>query len=70
MISAKADHISEIFQYDDDDVRPSICDTEALSDTTQMLLLDMREEEEYLLSHIKGALNYPGPNISRDKWIP
>lgn len=39
-------------------------------DGTQFLLLDMRDKEDYELSHIKGAINYPAPNIARDKFIP
>ena len=30
----------------------------------------MRDAEEYNLYHIKEALNYPAPNIGRDKLIP
>lgn len=30
----------------------------------------MREPDEYDQYHIKEAINYPGPNIKRDKWIP
>ena len=32
--------------------------------------LDLRDPEEYNLFHIKEALNYPAPNIGRDKMIP
>lgn len=39
------------------------------SDTT-FLLLDLRDPEEYTMWRIKEALNFPGPNISRDKIIP
>ena len=41
-----------------------------LDGTSSILLLDLWDEEEYKLSHIKGALNYPGPNIARDKFLP
>jgi len=34
------------------------------------LLLDLRDPEEYALFHIKEALNFPAPNIGRDKLIP
>jgi len=30
----------------------------------------MREPEDYMMCHIKEALNYPAPNIGRDKLIP
>ena len=39
------------------------------SDTT-FLLLDLRDPEEYAMWRIKEAINFPGPNISRDKIIP
>ena len=38
--------------------------------TPSILLLDLRDPEEYKLSHIKGSINYPGVNIARDKFIP
>ncbi len=41
-----------------------------ITQNTKFLLLDMREPEEYQLFHIKEALNYPAPNIGRDKMIP
>lgn len=41
-----------------------------ITQNTKFLLLDMREPEEYMLCHIKEALNYPAPNIGRDKIIP
>jgi len=34
------------------------------------LLLDLREKDEYELWRIKEAINYPAPNIGRDKMIP
>lgn len=37
-------------------------------DSSQFLLLDLRDEEDYNLSHIKGAINFPAPNIARDKF--
>lgn len=37
---------------------------------TTFLLLDLREPEEYGLWRIKEAINYPAPNIGRDKMIP
>ena len=41
-----------------------------ITQNTKFLLLDMREPEDYMLCHIKEALNYPAPNIGRDKLIP
>jgi centrosomal protein CEP41 len=37
---------------------------------TQFLLLDLRDPEEYELWRIKEAINFPAPNIARDKVIP
>ena len=37
---------------------------------TTFLLLDMREESEYLDYHIKESINFPAPNVTRDKIIP
>ena len=34
---------------------------------TKFILLDLREEEEYAKFHIREAINFPAPNISRDK---
>ena len=31
------------------------------------MLLDLREKEDYNNYHIKEAISFPGPNISRDK---
>lgn len=33
-------------------------------------MLDLRDPEEYQLFHIKESINYPAPNIGRDKIIP
>ncbi len=41
-----------------------------ITQNTKFLLLDMRDPEEYQLYHIKEAINYPAPNIGRDKIIP
>ena len=41
-----------------------------ITQNTKFLLLDMRDPEDYHLFHIKEALNYPAPNIGRDKIIP
>ncbi len=37
---------------------------------TDFLLIDLREPEDYAKFHIREAINFPGPNIKRDKWIP
>jgi centrosomal protein CEP41 len=37
---------------------------------TSFLLLDLREPEEYNLWRIKESINFPAPNIARDKMIP
>jgi centrosomal protein CEP41 len=34
---------------------------------TKFVLLDLREEEEYKQWHIKESINFPAPNINRDK---
>ncbi len=39
------------------------------ADTT-FLLLDLRDPEDYSLWRIKESVNYPAPNIARDKVIP
>ena len=41
-----------------------------LTQNTKFLLLDLRDPEEYDLWRIKEALNFPAPNIGRDKIIP
>lgn len=41
-----------------------------ITQNTKFLLLDMRDPEDYQLYHIKEAINYPAPNIGRDKIIP
>ena len=37
---------------------------------TSFLLLDLREPEEYNLWRIKESINFPAPNIARDRMIP
>ena len=37
---------------------------------TSFLLLDLRDPEDYYLWRIKESLNFPAPNIGRDKVIP
>ena len=36
---------------------------------TKFILLDLRDEDEYKKWHIKEAINFPAPNISRDKMF-
>jgi len=38
-----------------------------VTQATKFILLDLREEEEYKAYHIKEAISFPAPNISRDK---
>lgn len=37
---------------------------------TSFLLLDLREQDEYNLWRIKDSINFPAPNIGRDRMIP
>ena len=37
---------------------------------TSFLLIDLRDPEEYNLWRIKESINFPAPNIARDKIIP
>lgn len=45
------------------------CTTDMLGITseTKFILLDLREEEDYKKWHIKESINFPAPNITRDK---
>jgi hypothetical protein len=45
------------------------CTTEMLGITaeTKFILLDLRDEVDYKQWHIKEAISFPAPNISRDK---
>jgi centrosomal protein CEP41 len=45
------------------------CTTEMLGITadTKFVLLDLRDEEEYKQWHLKESINFPAPNINRDK---
>lgn len=45
------------------------CTTDMLGITaeTKFILLDLRDDDEYKKYHIKEAINFPAPNISRDK---
>ncbi len=45
-------------------------DTLGITQDTTFLLLDLRDPEEHSLWHINESINYPAPNISRDKMIP
>ena len=40
-----------------------------MQNTSAILLLDLRDPEDYKMAHIKGAINFPSPNIARDKFI-
>ena len=44
--------------------------TEQLGTDTKFMLLDLREPDEFAMCHIVEALNFPAPNISRDKIPP
>lgn len=37
---------------------------------TSFLLLDLRDPDDYNLWRIKESINFPAPNIARDKMIP
>jgi centrosomal protein CEP41 len=39
-------------------------------DQTQFILLDLRDPDDFLLFHIKEAINFPAPWLSRDKMLP
>lgn len=41
-----------------------------LADNSEFLLLDLREPDDYDLYHIKESMNYPAPNLGRDKVLP
>ena len=45
------------------------CTTEMLGITqdTKFILLDLREEEDHKKWHIRESINFPAPNITRDK---
>ena len=38
-----------------------------ITQDTKFILLDLREEEDYKKWHIKESINFPAPNITRDK---
>lgn len=46
--------------------------TEALgvNSETEFILLDLREPDEYAHYHIKDAISFPAPNITRDRILP
>jgi centrosomal protein CEP41 len=46
--------------------------TEALglTENSEFVLLDVREEDEYEKYHIKEAISFPAPNILRDRILP
>ena len=41
-----------------------------ITQNTKFLLLDLRDPDDYSLWRIKESINFPAPNISRDKMIP
>jgi rhodanese-related sulfurtransferase len=41
-----------------------------ITELTDLLLLDLREPEEYEQYHIREAINFEGSMISRDKMLP
>jgi centrosomal protein CEP41 len=41
-----------------------------ITSDTKFILLDLRDEEMHEKYHIKESINFPEPNISRDKVIP
>ena len=41
-----------------------------ITSDTKFILLDLRDEEAHEDYHIKESINFPEPNISRDKIIP
>jgi centrosomal protein CEP41 len=41
-----------------------------ITSDTKFILLDLRNEDEHEKYHIKESINFPEPNISRDKVIP
>mmetsp|Transcript_28606 Transcript_28606/g.25317 ORF Transcript_28606/g.25317 Transcript_28606/m.25317 type:complete len:227 (+) Transcript_28606:236-916(+) len=51
--------------YDAASVAPT---EDILESTSSILLLDLRDVEDYKRAHIKGAISFPSPNIKRDKF--
>jgi len=45
-------------------------DVIGITANTSFLLLDLRDQEDYNLWRIKESINFPAPNIARDKMIP
>ena len=41
-----------------------------ITQNTTFLLLDLRDPDEYVMWRLKEAVNFPAPNIGRDKVIP
>lgn len=41
-----------------------------ITENTKFLLIDLRDPEDYSLWRIKESINFPAPNIGRDKTIP
>eukprot|EP00919_Chromeraceae_sp_WS-2016_P052108 GHVR01123499.1.p1 GENE.GHVR01123499.1~~GHVR01123499.1.p1 ORF type:complete len:307 (-),score=8.47 GHVR01123499.1:181-1101(-) len=56
-----------------DTARSVVCygkDDKGLVSEMQLLLLDLREPEDFKKGHILGAVNYPALLLSRDKFTP
>jgi len=41
-----------------------------LGDSSEFLLIDLREPEDFEQFHVKESINYPAPNLGRDKFLP
>jgi centrosomal protein CEP41 len=41
-----------------------------ITEDTRFLLLDLRDTDDFNKWHIKEAVSYPAPNISREKMFP
>ena len=40
-----------------------------IQEDKELIILDVRTRDEYIMGHIKGAINIPNETI-RDGWIP
>lgn len=54
------------------DISVVTVNTEALgmNENSEFVLLDLRDEEEYEKYHIREAISFPVPNITRDRILP
>eukprot|EP00358_Blepharisma_japonicum_P003263 CAMPEP_0202950362 /NCGR_PEP_ID=MMETSP1395-20130829/21789_1 /ASSEMBLY_ACC=CAM_ASM_000871 /TAXON_ID=5961 /ORGANISM="Blepharisma japonicum, Strain Stock R1072" /LENGTH=163 /DNA_ID=CAMNT_0049654759 /DNA_START=73 /DNA_END=560 /DNA_ORIENTATION=+ len=41
-----------------------------ITEDSEFVILDVREEDDYRLFHIKESICFPAPNITRDRIIP